>query len=307
MARRGLGGSRLVAVSAALAIVAFGVAAALFAGGRDALRVRRLRLALAGGVRTFERSEDAQRDQASADVVVPSALRSGGIRAMIAIALVVVVVAAVVATAAGPAGFVATLMAVPAVRWLRRRRARESVRRARSAAVAEACLVIGSELAAGGSAPRAMEAAAQEWPALFGPAAGRMSIGGDPVPALRAAAAQPGAEAMAAVAAAWEVADRSGARAAVVLRVVADTVRDEAAVRHEAEAQLSTVRTTARMLAALPPITLVLFSGGLEPVRFLLRNPYGLACLAGACLLLALGLSWVEFVRREATRSAWQR
>ena len=45
--------------------------------------------------------------------------------------------------------------------------------------------------------------------------------------------------------------------------------------------------------------------GGVEPVRFLVRNPYGLACLGGATVLLALGLAWVAVVRREATRSAW--
>jgi tight adherence protein B len=292
-------------VSAALAVAAIGVAAALFGGGRDSPYVHRLRFALSAHAPRSRAPTGSPGERATGTDVATRARRSSWVKVMIATALIGAGVAA--AMVAGPAGFVAVVVVVPATRWLRRRRGREAARRARSAAVADACLVIGSELAAGGSASRAMEAAAQEWPELFGPAAGRMAIGGDPVPALRAAAGRPGAEAMAAVAAAWEVAERSGARAAVVLRVVADTVRDEAAVRHEAEAQLSTVRTTARMLAALPPVTLVLFSGGLEPVRFLLRNPYGLACLAGACLLLGLGLAWVGFVRREATRSAWQR
>lgn len=291
-------------MTGAWAAVAFGLAAALLAGGRGTPQVLRLRLALG-----HRGATQAAAAPVAGPVAPPGSTPALSRRPAWTTAVVVVAagLAAVVAGSfAGPAGAVGTAVAFPLIRWLRRRRAREAQRRRRNAAVADACLVIGSELAAGGSAPRAMEAAAREWPDLFGAAAARMAVGSDPVTALRTAADQPGAEAMAAVAAAWQVAEHSGARAAVVLRVVADTIRDEAGVRHEAEAQLSTVRTTARMLAALPPITLVVFSGGIEPVRFLLRNPYGLVCLAGASLLLGLGLAWVGFVRREATRSAWQ-
>lgn len=279
-------------VIALLAATALGLAVAMIIGGRATAHVLRMRLALAGRAAAPRSTSGVQRAHRGATSAA-------------AMVLAAVLGAALAGATIGPAGAVAVVVAVPTARWLRRRRLREIARRRRSAAVADACLVIGSELTAGASPPGALAAAAQEWPDLFGAAAGRVGIGGDPVPALRAAAELPGAEAMTAVGAAWEVAEKSGARAAVVLRVVADTVRDEAAVRHEAAAQLATVRTTARMLAALPPITLVIFSGGVEPVRFLVRNPYGLACLGGATVLLALGLAWVAVVRREATRSAW--
>lgn len=294
-----------------VAAAAVGLAVAVLVGGPTPPRVRRIRLALASAAGpSASRNGTAAQAGPSGGAATPAPAPPRAGRPIISVVTTVVAVvagAALAGAVVGPAGVVGVVGIVPVARWLRHRRVREIARRRRSAAVAEACLVIGSELAAGGSTRRAMQAAAQEWPELFGPAAGRLSMGGRPAPALRAAAEQPGAEAMTAVAAAWEVAEESGARAAVVLRVVADTVRDEAAVRHEAEAQLATVRTTARMLAALPLITLVVFSGGLEPVWFLLRNPYGVACLAGASVLLALGLAWVGVVRREATRSAWRR
>lgn len=289
-----------------IAAVMLGLAVVVVSGGRSTPHVVRLRLALGSGSRPrMSQGDRSASDQPS--VIRPSRGMSGWSATRFLPGLAVGVTAIVGGWLAGPVGVLGTVLALALARRWRRRRARERSRRMNSAAVADACLVIGSELAAGGSAQRAMAAAAHEWPELFGSAAGRMAVGDDPVPSLRDAAQRPGAEAMTAVAAAWDVAEGSGARAAVVLRVVADSIRDEAAVRQEAESQLMTVRTTARMLAALPVITLVVFSGGLEPVRFLVSSPYGLVCLAGASLLIGAGLAWVGVVHRDATRSVWQR
>lgn len=291
-----------------IAAVMLGLAVVVVSGSRSTPHVVRLRLALGTGSRPrMPKGNRSSSGQSSGGATRPSRAMSGWSAKRFLPGLAVSVTAFVGGWLVGPVGVFGAILALPLARRWRRRRARERSRRMNSAAVADACLVIGSELAAGGSAQRAMAAAAHEWPELFGSAAGRMAVGDDPVPSLRDAAQRPGAEAMTAVAGAWEVAERSGARAAVVLRVVADSIRDEAAVGQEAESQLMTVRTTARMLAALPVITLVVFSGGLEPIRFLVSSPYGLACLAGASLLIGAGLAWVGVVHRDATRSVWQR
>ena len=130
------------------------------------------------------------------------------------------------------------------------------------AEVVEACLALAAELQAGAPAPRAIAAVADDWPELFGPAAGRAATGGDVAAALREAAAAPGAASLRAVAAAWEVTDRTGAPLSRVVVAVADSLRTDAAVRREASTQLATVRATARILAILPFGPLLLPSGG---------------------------------------------
>lgn len=188
----------------------------------------------------------------------------------------------------------------------RRRARRRSVHRG-SDDVVEACLSLAAELRAGAPPPQALSVAADEWPGLFGPAAGRTSIGGDPVAALRETASSPGAGALRAVAAAWEVSERTGAGLSAALVAVADTLRSEAVVRREGAAALATVKATARLLALLPVGTLLLFSAGEggAPVRFLLGDPYGICCLVVAGLLVGAGLTWVDRMSRRALRSAW--
>lgn len=187
-------------------------------------------------------------------------------------------------------------------------RLRRKARRAdRSDAISEACVIMAAELAAGRPPPLALHAAAQEWPELFTLPAGHARIGQSAGPALRQAATTPGAESLVAVAAAWEVSERTGARLADTLLSVADCLRDEAAIRREVQAQLSTVRVTARLMAVLPLGTLGLFSlgNGGEPLAFLVTTPYGLGCLAAATTFISLGIAWVERTSRKATRSAW--
>lgn len=205
----------------------------------------------------------------------------------------------------GPAGMVAGLLAVPLGRSsLHRRRGRQA-RQRRETDVAEGCVALAGELASGVPPARALSAVAAEWPDLFGPAAGRAALGGDPSAALRTTGALPGAGALRAVAAAWEVSERTGAALSSVLVAVADSVRAEATVRREADAQLASVRATARLMACLPVATLLLFSAGDgDALGFLTGTPVGLACLAGAALFVASGVFWVDRVSRQ-TRSAW--
>jgi tight adherence protein B len=171
--------------------------------------------------------------------------------------------------------------------------------------VSEACLLLAAELRAGAHPRRAVSVVAAEWPALFRTAARRVDVGGEVSSALREAAG-PGRSALSAVAAGWEVSERTGAALSDVLTAVADALRADSAVRREAEAQLSTVRVTARLLAVLPVGTLLLLSGGdSAPVQFLFGTSYGFACLTGAVLLVMTGLWWIDRLVRTATPSSW--
>jgi tight adherence protein B len=144
------------------------------------------------------------------------------------------------------------------------------------------------------------------FPSLLGPAAAIARLGGDVPEALRTAAGAPGAGALGAVAAAWEVCERSGAGLADALARVADSLRVEETVRREAAGQLASVKATTRLLAVLPVITLLVLSGGGgRPLAFLLGNPVGLTCLGVGGLLTSAGLLWVEHLMRSATRSVW--
>lgn len=188
--------------------------------------------------------------------------------------------------------------------WRVGRRRRAS---ALEAEVVAACLALGGELRAGAPAARALAITAEDWPELFGPAAGTAAVGGDVAAALRVTAEQPGAAALRAVAAGWEVTERTGAPLARIVVAVADALRADEAVRHEAHSQLATAKTTARLLAALPFGTLLLISGGDgAAVRFLVGSPYGWVCLGAALLFVVAGLAWVDRLARSATRSPWE-
>ena len=281
-----------------VAVVLAGLAAALAAGSRPNLLRARLeprpdavsvREWLAGGAGVRYHGKPSLRGYPSwrlAGVVIAAGSMSG--------LLIGGPVLAALAAA------VSALVIASRVRMVAARRGREC-----ESTVAEACIALAAELRSGLHPRQALQVAAVEWPSLFGQAAGRADVGGDVAPALRAVAGSSGS-AMSAVAAGWQVSERTGAALAVVLTAVADALRADAAARREADAQLSTVRVTARLLAILPVGSLVLLSGGdLAGVRFLVDSPVGLACLGGAVVLIAAGLWWVDRLVRSATKPSW--
>jgi tight adherence protein B len=201
-----------------------------------------------------------------------------------------------------PVSWAAASVAGLLVDRARRRRAE----RLRAAEVTDACLALVGELRAGQPPPAALGSAAGAFPSLLGSAAAKARLGGDVPDALRTAAGAPGAGALVAVAAAWEVCERSGAGLADALARVADSLRAEEAVRREAAGQLASVRATTRLLAVLPVITLLaLAGGGGRPLAFLLGHPVGLTCLVVGASLTSAGLLWVERLVRSATRPVW--
>jgi tight adherence protein B len=169
------------------------------------------------------------------------------------------------------------------------------VRQQRRVAVVELCDALTAELEAGLPAPTAMKRACLTWPELSD-IASRATLGDDVVAALRQrAAASPGAEGLRSVAAAWEVAGRSGAALAVVLGRVAAGLRSDEAARAEVTAALGPPRATAKMLAVLPLFGVALgASMGADPIGFLLGSGAGLVCLAVGTALALAGVWWVE-------------
>jgi tight adherence protein B len=180
----------------------------------------------------------------------------------------------------------------------RRDRAASDVRRR----VVDLCDALRAELAAGQTPVGALERAAVEWP-LVAPAARAARSGGDVVAAFRSLATTPGGEALRVVAGAWQVAHRTGHGLADTLGRVAADMRAGERTRRVVGGELASARATARLLAALPLLALVMGSGaGADPLRFLLGQPVGLACLVGGLSAGYAGLVWIEALARDVER-----
>lgn len=186
---------------------------------------------------------------------------------------------------------------------LRRLSRQRHDRATRRRAVIEFGDAIAGELLAGRTPRAAVIAAAGEHPNLVRVVTAAR-LDGDVASALRAAGTS-GYEGLTLLAAAWEVAERSGSGLADAVDRVVLGLRDEEEVHREVSGQLATPRSTARMLAILPVFGLLLSSTtGANPVEILLGTPYGIGCLLLGGLLAAGGLFWVERLARSA--EAWR-
>jgi tight adherence protein B len=171
----------------------------------------------------------------------------------------------------------------------------------RQTEVIELCVTLCSELHAGREARDALrDASAAACPELSALLAGPLSTGDDVVNVLRTAAGTPGREPLAALAACWRVAE-GGAGMTAAIGELADGLRTERTQRRELDAELAGIRTSARLLAALPAVGLVIGSGmGLSPVPLLLHTGIGETCLVLGLAFVLGGVMWMDRIARSA-------
>ncbi|WP_236005204.1 type II secretion system F family protein [Nonomuraea antri] len=190
------------------------------------------------------------------------------------------------------------------VHWhaLRRRLTRPNQARRADAwrqASIELCQALSAELSAGrtpGEAlTRAVAAVDFPDPQVMRPVTAAARDGGDVAAALAAAAPARGGEGLHRLTACWDVGVTVGAGLAALVERVAGALRAAQAHRQDVAAQLAGPRATARLLAVLPALGL-LMAGALDmhPLDFLLGSVPGLACLVTGIALDACGLWWTN-------------
>jgi len=229
------------------------------------------------------------------------AWRPRSIRPVVLLVPAAVVVAVVFSGPAVLVGFavVGAVVAVAEVVRAGRSRARAMDRRR---ALVDALSFLVSELRAGGVPEVALASVAAESPALA-PAARAAARGVDVLPVLREAAREPGSEALGLLGAAWHIAERSGAPIADAVARIVDRVRDDLDLDREVEAELSPARATARVMALLPVVGLVLGSGiGGDPVGVVLTTWIGAGCASVGIAVAVVGLTWIERIAGSVPR-----
>lgn len=175
--------------------------------------------------------------------------------------------------------------------WLVRRRTYE---RRRSAAI-EFLGALSAELGVGQPLAIAFERAAASIPVTICPlsrAAARM--GGDLADALRQDAERERLPSLRALAALWRVSEESGASLAAAVGRLAQSQLASEEIRGTLQAELAGPKATAKVLAGLPILGLLLGSSlGGDPIGWLTGSIWGVAVLVVGIALESLGIFWV--------------
>ncbi|WP_217166781.1 type II secretion system F family protein [Streptomyces sp. AC512_CC834] len=199
---------------------------------------------------------------------------------------------------------VAGAAGVPVLRRTRLAGRARQAREHRQDAVIALCGTLAGEVRAGRQPGAALMCAAHDSGGLGDAQAAVLAaarFGGDVPGALAAAAGQPGAEGLRALAACWRVAVDQGAGLAAGLDRLEGALRAERDQRSDLRAQLAGARATAVILAGLPVLGLLLgVALGSDPLHVLLHTGAGLGCLLAGGVLESLGVWWVTRIVRGA-------
>ncbi|MGW0192797.1 type II secretion system F family protein [Nonomuraea sp. NPDC003201] len=169
----------------------------------------------------------------------------------------------------------------------------------------ELCQSLSAELSAGRTPGEALTRAiaSVDFPAAetLRPIVAAARDGGDVSAALTSSAPQQGGEGLRQLAACWEVGVTVGAGLAALVERVASTLRAAQTHRQDVAAQLAGPRTTARLLAVLPALGLLMAAAlNMHPLDFLLGSLPGLMCLIAGIALDACGLWWTNHMATQA-------
>jgi tight adherence protein B len=177
-----------------------------------------------------------------------------------------------------------------------RERLAAAVQARRAPPIAELLSALAAELSAGQPTGPALVTAASDLERNPCPqAAVAVRTGGDVAEALRADAAAAGGPALRGLAACWEVAERSGAGLAVAVTQLAEGVRASAEAEAALSAELAAVRTSARILAALPLLGLLIGQWiGAQPLVWLTGSWLGRGVLVAGVGLQLAGMAWLH-------------
>ncbi|MEY9853580.1 tight adherence protein B [Leifsonia sp. EB41] len=109
---------------------------------------------------------------------------------------------------------------------------------------------------------------------------------------------------VAAVAAAWAIAEHAGASLAPALRGAAEALRDRAGGERDIATALAGPRATARLMSWLPVVGVAMaYAIGVDVIGTLVTGPLGWIAAGSGCGLLIAGRSWTRNLVRSASRA----
>jgi len=185
-----------------------------------------------------------------------------------------------------------------AVLRARQRRAAERDEQVQVAALAEALGVLAAELRAGRTLGDAAATAVAGCPHPRAAAALGPALAGGPAPT---GVGVPARSALGRIATARAVSVRTGCSLAAAVGAAEDDLRASARTRDELAVALAGPRASARVLAGLPVLGLLMGAGiGADPWTVLTTTPVGTALLVAGCGLEAAGLTWTRRLTERA-------
>ena len=199
------------------------------------------------------------------------------------------------------AGLAVLAMIAITVGWLASSRLGTSQANKRSHQVVRAAQMLDSLLRLGHVPSRAIILAAEECTILT-PVAVAVQLAGDPFQALEQMSHKPGQAGLADIGQAWRVSQECGAGMRDCLKQIRANLEETASTDAIITSELAGPRATAKILALLPLVGLLLAFGiGADPIQFLIQTLIGRVCLLAGVSLACLGVVWSEILARRVS------